>query len=247
MIPGIIGSQQRRRLEGGVTIPDGAISHLDFLEGIYYAGGSTRAVQQILGGSFDISSLQAKGMNVGTPTVSDPQTNFPTAIGSLFADIATQLLSGITLVYELDISESTAGLLTGPLTNIFNDTDPDAASEIIYIEGSVFPTDGSVFILDERTLSASTATLLAGDIKKVAVTLYRDAGSGNYECAISGMGVAAVTDTVAYAPSYMVPQLIALFGVEEWGSWLEGPVYVRKLTVYPAVAAASLHEYSEVS
>ncbi|BCH33115.1 hypothetical protein MesoLjLc_50450 [Mesorhizobium sp. L-8-10] len=217
---------------GGGDLPPGAIAHLDFLNGFYYAGGAEQAVGDILGGAFDATQISgASGM-----LVRNTNTNRPNAIGALKTDLTTAVFSGGTIVVEFtQLNTASGGLL-----NFMDGADYDASIE--YVLSDFGASAGGISMEDFWSLSYSggSANIASNSLNKVAFTLAEDIGGGNRKYAHSINGGTVYSDTVTYLVSAHMPTIatIAMFHkAQEFG---EMQAYIRTCTLYAAVDSTEL-------
>lgn len=221
------GSGNDAPAEGGGT--PGAIAEMDFVNGYYYAGGSTRVVGDMLGGSFDGSSIDASGMFMDLFGGS----NFPSAIGSLFTDIEAGLATGMSIVIELD---STVGVWAKPVGPYLTITDTaNISTAVEYIDLYTPDSSGSVYMTDTSTLATNDTggDWVSRSINKIGFTLYRDIGGGSYESAHVVNAGTVYTDTTAYAGNFFTVGGIDIFSKDSEGDCL-ADIYIRHFVLYPA-------------
>lgn len=213
---------------GGGSLPAGATAQLDFVNGFYYAGGTTRAIGAVLGGGFDPGSISGAGMFVALAPAS---TNRPNAIGALFSDIIAGLAAGCTLVFEIDFPSTPFG----SFIHILDNPSYNAAVEWVsaYVLGDVFVENQGVigFAGSNSGFTGSTG------IKRIAFTFARHDG-GNYEYAGSSEGTAAVTQIDTVAP-FTAIDTITIGHDGDDTEVLDG-AYIRSITLYPAKLPADL-------
>lgn len=218
-------------------VPAGALAYLDFLNEVYYAG-SHQAVSSLLGGTFDVSKIEARGLYISS--VAGGQHS-PNAIGPLFTVLSDGLANGCTIITEFEpiadnLAQSTAGLHV----YYFDNTDPDLATEFLSVESAagggsgVIIADGAGFTFGPLADNFNTPV---AQPQRVAATIARDITSTR-QYAMSTNGSTADTDTHATAHAF-TPARIALWAVAEW-SWWPDDWCVRSMTVYPAQDPADL-------
>jgi hypothetical protein len=224
------------------NVPEGALAHLDFVSGVYFAGGGARLVASLLGGAFDPAAIGVNGMEVGA------NGNWPDAVGDLKSDIIAGLAGGMTVVVEWELTGNPPSANNqGPILALFDDTDPDLAGGAVILD--TFPNIG-LTVVDYASLFHQQADEQwnsitgNGQAERIAVTIARQTG-GNYEYALSANGSASETDSVAYAPFTPVER-VALFSVAPW-EWYLDEAWVRTFTVYPAKLPAELPALSTIS
>jgi len=203
-------------------LPNGATAFLDFVNGHYYAGGASQAVGALLGAGFDPDAISGSGM-----LISFANGNLPKAIGDLLTDIAAALPAGCTVLLDMDFINEPYGfvMFIGDNTNWNTSSD-----------GITIAADDTTY--DAHTLNIGTALTGTG-VHKLALTLNRDVGGGNYEYAWCADGAAALTTTKAYAASWTVDSVwIGSDGVD--ADQQLDTVYIRSITLYPALDPADL-------
>ncbi|RWF52041.1 MAG: hypothetical protein EOS50_26035 [Mesorhizobium sp.] len=203
-------------------VPDGAYGYLDFVTGQYFAGGAERAILTLLGGDFDPAAISASGMRI-TPS----NGNRPKAIGALLSDLTAGLAAGCTILFDLSSAISPSGFLmfSGDDINL------DLADEAIF-------ANANGFLADYWDLSISDSISGSG-LHKIAMTLARDVGGGDYEYAWCDDGGAAVTQTVNYLTHVVVDTI--LFGHDGVGTGNSlNDIYIRSITLYPPKLPADL-------
>lgn len=230
MMPGVSGAALIRGLGGGGAVPAGAVFHLDFVNGVYWAGGAFGTPASLLGGAFDAAEIGPSGMS----TVYS-NANRPDAIGDLLSDLQALWLTGFTIVVEIDVPD-TAGIAATFLIAA-NGASYAAATQAaygysqawlatedwdaLYVEGAAYPTLG------------------AAGIHRLGLTFYRSVG-GNYESANSIDGSTAATGTTAYdGPGLMTP---TRFGILHDGDLVASNTnwVARSITGYAPVDGAAL-------
>lgn len=219
-------------------LPAGAVAHLDFVAGNYWAGGAERAVIDLLGGTFDAGAdIDANGLFI-EDLFSDPNEARPDALGALFTDITDLLAAnGVRLVCELQ-PKSVAGSRkpTGPLIGIADTTSFDTATDYIEVELHGITGGQDIVLADNVSLFLAGAEgdfLDSITVQRVAAQLSHDLGGGSYEYAASINGGTVISDAVGYAGNYFTPAVVHLFHIDEWTTALNSQ-YVRSLTVYPS-------------
>ncbi|AEH88208.1 hypothetical protein [Mesorhizobium opportunistum] len=213
-------------LAGGAALPPwlpaGATAFLDFVNGTYYAGGAVQAVGTLLGGGFDAGEISGSGM-----LIFDGNGNQPSAAGALLSDLVAALPVGCTLVFDMDFVNPPYGwvMLLGDNTNW--DTS---------VDGITIAADDNTY--DAVSLGVGHALSGTG-VHRLAVTLNRDVGGGDFEYAWCADGASADTQTVSYAIGWALNT--AWIGSDGSGNdQLMDHVYFRSITLYPAVAPADL-------
>ncbi|ESX86999.1 hypothetical protein X755_29540 [Mesorhizobium sp. LNJC405B00] len=203
--------------------PAGSTAYLDFVNAYYYAGGSTQAIASLLGGGFDSGAISGSGMRI-TPS----NGNQPKAIGDWLSDLAAGLAAGCTILFDINSAIDPAGFLMF----IGDGANYDVADEAI-----IASADG--FVADYWDLSLS-APIAGSGLHKMAMTLQRDVGGGDYEYAWSNDGAAATTQTVNYL-THLASVDTILFGHDGAGTGNSlDDIYIRSITLYPAKIPADL-------
>ncbi|MER8699685.1 hypothetical protein [Mesorhizobium sp. M1273] len=222
MIPlGIIASQAASA--GGGSLPPGATAFIDIKNGFYYSGGAERSVSDVMTG-YDPSALTASGLFYDFNNLS----NCPFAAGPLLSDFASALAAGCTIVFDLNQINPPYGFLMF----LGDDVDYDASVNGISIEADWHTSDFGDVLIGNTDGLGSTGN------HKLAVTLNRDVGGGNYEYAWSLDGGAADTQTVNYAASWTLATVA--IGNDGTTDELLDNAYLRSITLYPAKLPADL-------
>jgi len=241
----LLRSRNKRGIAAAAgDVPAGALAYLDFLNGVYYAG-SHQAVSNLLGGTFDISKIEARGLYISSVAAGQ---HSPNAIGDLFTVLSDGLANGCTIITEFEpiddnLAQSTAGLHVYYLDN----ADPDLSTEFLSVESAagggsgVIIADGAGFTFGP--LADNFNTPLAQP-QRCAATIARDITTTR-QYAMSTNGSTADTDTHDTAHDF-TPVRIALWALEEW-SWWPDDWCVRTFTVYPAQEPAALPALSTIS
>lgn len=217
-------AQRGAPAQGGTPawVPAGATAFLDFVGEDYFSGGAVRAIASLLGGDFDPAAISASGMRI-TPS----NGNRPEAIGALLSDLTAGLAAGCTILFELSSAISPSGFLIF----IGDDINFDDADEAI-----IANANGALF--DYWDMDISDAISGSG-LHKIAMTLARDVGGGDYEYAWCDDGGATVTQTVDYLTHVVVDTI--LFGHDGVGTGNSlNDIYIRSITLYPAKLPAAL-------
>jgi hypothetical protein len=241
MIPGVVC--QRRRVNvgggGGPVLPDwlpaGAVAHLDWVNGNYWAGGAERADTDILGGDYNPAKIDARGlfMQLGAEMYG------PTAIGSLFTDLLNYLQAGATVVIDIDALDAPADFPEGTILYFFDNADPDLADEFLEVKFSTSPRSVNMGDSQTLTITGSSPNIFDDEgVQAAAFTINAPVAGPLFRYALSiNEGAQQQTDK-SYNASYLVPATIRLFAVQEWDYGMED-VYVRRLTLFPAAADAA--------
>ncbi|MBZ9673431.1 hypothetical protein [Mesorhizobium sp. ES1-3] len=206
----------------GDPLPDGSIASLDFVGGSYYAGGSTRAVADLLGGGFDPTSISGSGMYVD-----NSNANRPNAIGALASDIATGLAVGCTIVFEIDHVSDPYGFLMCIMDAVARSL---MTNYVNIGHNNVLEDQADIWFHGEVTYSGT-------GLHKSAFTLGRH-NAGNYDYSVSVDGATAVTQTVAYAP--FSPVNTITIGHDGDDTFVLDDAYIRSIKLYPAKDPADL-------
>lgn len=221
MMTGTVASAAAAPATAPAWVPDGATTFLDFVNGQYYAGGAVRGVTEVLGGALDEGEISASGMYIdGT------NSNRPTPIGAFLSDLLTGLPAGMTLLFDIATGNDPSGFLIF----IGDDPDFDVASNGVYVNAN-----GA--IIDFNSLFLTSSISGAGD-HKIAFTLNRDVGGGNYQYDWSHDGNTAVTDTMSYAAAAMTAAQLGWDGAGNGNTLFQ--THIRTITLYPAIAPAEL-------
>lgn len=238
---GVVASMVRRLTEEVPEwVPEGALVHLDFVNGLYYANGSTFAVTALLGGGFDEGDIQAGGMAVWFTNL-----NRPLAIGAFYSAIADNLASGFSIIFEMD---DPASNIEGPLIimsdlPVLNDADWIFESYVNFDPSNIFYADYDA--LDDVNVFSS---FVLGGVNRYGLTFNRPLGGGLWRYAMTMNGETAQTEDVAYdaAPLYPVdgPASIRI-GQTENDNLYDNALF-RSITVYAAVDEAALATLTEL-
>ncbi|WP_192384086.1 hypothetical protein [Mesorhizobium silamurunense] len=223
---GVISSQAASG-GGGGSLPPGATAFLDFVNGFYYAGGSTAAVVDLLGGGFDAGAISGYGMRI-TPS----NGNAPKAIGDFLSDLATGLAAGCTILFDISSAIDPSGFLMF----MADGANLDVASEAIIAAALGNLSDYWDILIDDGVTGAGA--------HKIAMTLARNVGGGNYEYALCHDGNTAITQTVNYL-THLASVDTVLFGHDGVGTGNSlNDIYIRSMTLYPAKLPADLSTLS---
>lgn len=251
-------SSRRRFIPGGAPswVPDGAIFHLDFLQGLYWSGGQGREIDTLLGdgpnttqagGGFNPAAIVPSGMlisnngNINAETEA-AWTNRPNAIGTLYDELSAALFGGGTLVYDMQFEFTPYGTLFG----FYDDISDDDAFDWVSLDGSALSDGYDLYIGAPGDDSLSD---LSPGLHRIAVTLNRDSGGGNREYAISVDGGTALTGTTSAsgnpagypADPFPTSDLVAItIGHDGDDAVMMDVAYFRTLTLYPAKTPAEL-------
>lgn len=222
MIPvGVMASQSASG--GGGSLPVGATSQLDFVNAFYYSGGSLQAISALLGGSFDSGAISGLGMRI-TPS----NGNRPKAIGSWLSDLASGLAAGCTVLFDLTSATDPSGFLMF----MADGANVDDADEAIIARASGNLSDYWDLFIDDG--------LTGSGLHKMAFTLARDVGGGDYDYAWCDDGNTATTQTVSYL-THLASVDTVLFGHDGVGTGNSlNDIYIRSITLYPAKLPSDL-------
>lgn len=222
----------RRRANEG-DVPAGATWHLNFIDKVYYAGGSFHTAAQVLGGSFVLGAIGPTGMDT---TADNQPTNRPEAIGDLLADLVDGFAAGFTFVVEIE------GTIDGTFLEFIDNADPNLANNgaEAWAQSHVSIDDwNSLFIL-------GPTTPLTDQIHRIAYTFYRGIGGGLFESAVSINGGAASTDTTNYGGTWFTPITVGVLTAWDIGAYNYGWV-CRSITGYPAKPSTDLPALSALT
>lgn len=206
-----------------VWVPDGADGFLDFVNGQYFAAGAERTIASLLGGDFDSAAISGSGMRI-TPS----NGNRPKAIGVLLSGLAAGLATGCTILFDISSATDPSGFLMF----MADGANVDDADEAIIAKASGDLIDyWDLFINDSVTGAGA---------HKLAYTLARDVGGGDYEYAWCDDGNTAATQTVNYL-THLASVDTVLFGHDGSGTGNSlNDIYIRSITIYPAMLPADL-------
>lgn len=229
MMPGISGAALVQRAVQGTPdwVPAGAVAYLDFVNGLYYAGGAERNIATLLGGGFDSGEISASGM-----LVNSANSNRPDAAGELLTDLIAAFGAGCTIVAELDTTARLDGTFISihdPINGGFYFT--DYTFDVFFNNSPDFRL--KLLDSDDVNVQGLAASNLSSGIQRVGATFFRDAGGGNYQCAGSINGGTAITDTVAYLGAPVTITVVELFHISGLSGFDDNiKSHVRTLTVY---------------
>ncbi|RUV41407.1 hypothetical protein EOD29_22900 [Mesorhizobium sp. M1A.T.Ca.IN.004.03.1.1] len=222
MMPGVAAQPLTRRQTRPGWVPWDAIAFLDFVNGRYFAGSAQRAIATLLGGDFDPGAISASGMRI-TPS----NGNRPKAIGALFCDMAAAVETGGTVVFKFESAIDPSGFLMF----IADGPNLDLADEAIIVAVGEL-NDNWDLLIDDSVTGAGT--------HKIALTLARDVGGGDFEYALCHDGNSALTQTVSYV-SHALPVDTILIGHDGVGTGNSlNDIYIRSITLYPPKLPADL-------
>lgn len=229
----------RRRTSSYPWVPDGALAHLDFVNGQYYADGSVWAVSQLLGSGFDANALDANGMAVW-----HSNANRPEPIGALASVIMAGLSSGMTVIGEMTIAgEPTSGASFSVLLGLADTTDFSSATWELNSYVGVGTGWLQILDFDAVDLFFDYPSFDTAGLNRFGYTLGRNLGGGSYRYAHSCNGEAAVTDDTAYSADSHFPTAgpgkITIGHIDDDATAFTGS-YIRTLTVYAAVDETEL-------
>lgn len=203
-------------------VPSGASAYMDLTTGDGYAGGAARSIEEMLGGGFDPGEMSASGLHYIFSNA-----NRPKAIGPLLADIAAGLAAGCTLRFVLNFLNAPYGYAMF----IGDDVDFETSNDGISIA-----VDDDMYDAVSLGLGAPVGST---GVHRLAVTLNRDVGGGDFEYAWCLDGATATTQAVPYAASWLVDTI--LFGWDGSGDdELLDNVYLEEFTLWPAKLPADL-------
>jgi hypothetical protein len=209
-------------------LPDGAVAHLDFIGGYYYAGGTERAVATLLGPDFVPGDISAAGMEI-----TYANSNRVIAAGALLSDLAALLPDGMTALFEIDHASKPAGA--------FFYVEDGLDTALVKTSGS--PVE---MVLDDTydvELHGGAAGFAASGIQKIAFTLNRDLGGGSWQTACSVNGGTVFSASASY--NHFTEHLITIDDVRLFQTPFLGiDVTVRRLTFYAAKPSSELPSLS---
>lgn len=217
-------------------LPEGAVVHLDWVNGNYWAGSAERVDTDILGGDYNPAKIDAaRGlfMQLGAEMYG------PTAIGALFTDLVNYLQAGATFAIDIDAGEAPANFPEGTIIYFFDDADPDLANEFLEVKFSTSPRSVNMGDSQSLTLTGSSPNIFEmTGVQVAAFTVNGPVAGPLFRYALSiNEGAQQQTDK-SYDASYLSPASIRLFAVQEWDYGMED-VYVRRMTLFPAAAEAA--------
>lgn len=223
MMPGTVAQLPSTASAKPGWVPADADGMLDFVNDQYYLAGQLRAITTLLGGGFDAGAISGSGMYINFDNA-----NRPTVTGVLLTRLLSGVAAGLTLLFEV----STASSLGGFLLFIGDTGSLDTAAD-----GIIVSVDGA--ISDFIALGLYIGTPISGSgIHRIAITLNRDIGGGNYEYAWSNDGAAAETQSVSYAAPSLSDITMGHDGAGNGNTLFQ--TYIRSITIYPAMLPADL-------
>lgn len=240
----MVFEEEGEDVNGGGSLPEGAVAHLDFVNGFYYASGAEHPVGDLLGdgirdgapAGFDPTYIQPQGMVF--PVNEVEPTNFPFVIGPLRATIEGLRATGMTVVVDLVSDIAVASAVSNPLV-ILTDTEDIfmAAASVEFTLSQVDAPDGHVatFVdLTEVQSAVDSRILLAGQRHLVAATMYEENGVGSFLGAVAqNQDVDESPHDSSYGLESYLPTIgaIALFHTV---SAIPFQGTVKSVTFYPA-------------
>lgn len=231
MMIGAIASALSRPAGPPPWLPPGAVAHLDFVSGNYYAAEAVRSVTALLGGAFDAAQITGAGMEV-----SYDNTNRPDAAGALLADMQSGLPSGLTFFMEMSRA---AGRPLGPVIYISDTGDLDTALETFGVDSLSLPANIRMQDGYSVDFGGGGADFLGSGTQRIAFTISRDIGGGVFESAVSVNGGTVASDTGAY--NHFTGHMPVIGGVNLfWVGSNNIQSFVRIITIYPALASSEL-------
>lgn len=218
-------------------VPEGAVAHLDFINGNYY-DGQERTAASILGGAFDAGAIGASGMAVW-----HSNSNRPNIIGSLADVIEAGLASGMTVVADVTIAgEPTSGASHSVLLAFSDTTDFNSSNFQLRLYVGVGTKWLEVSDWDSVSFLKTYTTMNLSGLNRIGYTVSRNLGGGTWRYAHSANGEAAMTDDVTYsAETKYDPEVvkITLGHIDDYTTAFTGS-YIRSLTIYPPVDETAL-------
>lgn len=215
----------------GSSIPDGAIAYMDFINGIYYAGGADQAVTDMLGGGFDVNAIDASGL-----FVDEAGTNEPAAIGALLTDLTSGLTDGMTIICDMDCTAAADSKPKGYFLWLSNTAGSDFAR--VFIDA----TNGTGVYMDDSVsffVNGGNSDFTTFGQNKIGVTLYRDLGGGSYEFAGAVNGGTAFTDTGTSSGSFITVDDAEIFCTNAF-TFRMNDIYIKTFALYPPKTGAEL-------
>lgn len=249
MIPGIVDSQLVQsgdfddQLEPPVWLPEGALIHLDWVNGNFFWDGEEKVDTDGLGGSYDPSDVDAAGLLMRL----SPNMNGISLTGTMLSTLVQLMLDGCTIVVDADAESG--GVLTwveGMFVWFMDNVDPDSANDFVTFDPSTSPRSCQSSFPHGDGAFAYAQLMNSFGINSFAWTINAPFGSDRRTGhSINGKTAAfedandAVQDVQASWPR------VDLFAIQEWDFGLQD-CYVRRLTVYsPATVAADLQALAQ--
>lgn len=232
MMPGVAAQPLTR---SSAPLPTDITATLDFINGIYQAGGVDYAVGDLLGGGFDPAYITGDGMQITTD-------NLPTATGPLFAEFQAGLAAGMTIVFEFSQTTNSAFSNSHFLISFEDLPSPDWSLQVERVNINRNTPNDDFYVADFGSLDFSdhVAEALASGTNRLAVTIGRDLGGGTWRYAVSINGSTALTADVGYSASagFATNGLSVVRIGGRFDAWPDG--YIRSIVLSPAVDETEL-------
>jgi hypothetical protein len=247
MIYGAVAGAWRFRQRAGMGntvpswVPSDALAHLDYREQRYFANDAVWAIETMHGGGFDADYISSAGMRIRFPSLGG--TNLPDAAGPLLSIMHDGLTVGLTGVIEWTITADEDNIhYTSPHLFWHDDTWNDWLEVGVNNSGVVI-NDGYDLLL---TGAAGDLNAL-GAVQRMAFTICRDVGGGDFQFAASLNGGTAVTQTIGYGFAWMSTDQAPLF--QRWDLWTQAPLdnHIREMTLYAAQEPSALPALSTIA
>lgn len=244
MIPGIVDSQNRNsgvdfvdELEPPFWLPDGALIHLDWVNGNFWWDSAIQNPLDGLGGNYDPSDIDGFGlfMRLGA------NMNGIQLIGSLRSQIVLAMLGGCSMAVDLDADAG--GFLSFPEGMIIwfmDNVDPNSINNTVTWEPATSPRSWDMSYPGGTT--SGTETMNQFSVQTLAATFNASIGGGDFRWGGSVNAQTAEFEDVAFqvADTESSFPRVDLFAIQEFDFGLE-ECYVRRFTVYqPKIIAADL-------
>lgn len=230
-------------------LPTDAVAHVDFVNGQYFAGATVRSVADLFDSDFDAARIDASGYLMDRAG----GTAWLRAEGALFDDMDAWFAAGMTLVYQ--VYHGTYAV-KGTLLHVSETMFAYGGQRFDHFLHPANSGDNGAEVSDWFTgticigSGGDGSQHNSGAANKLAFTLNRDAGGGNYEHGYSINGNTPVSATVAYDITTYTTPVSFFIGGERQNNLLAGDhasspdAYLQTLTIYPAVAASTLDTLS---
>lgn len=226
---------------GPEWLPSGAVFHIDFANGNYYAGEAVRQLADVIDGNpFDPNSIDANGL-----LINDTTPNYPFAIGELYNDISAMQSSGTTIIVEMYLPNPDVDFYDIPPISLSSDAynamiDAHVLFDTVYASQAITDTD-VLSVVQDPAISYSYNVIHG-------FTLYRAIGGGSYESATCVNGGTIATQAVSY-PLGDVFSTYPLNLVEignRQSSMTVGDFRVKRVTGYQPMSSAAMQALTVV-
>lgn len=217
-------------------LPAGALAHLDFINGNYFAAGDVRALTDLLTGPhFNSALIDAEGMFVSTGPAS---VNIPLMTPLLLGFLAESNASVV-----IEAKTQAEGPLATVLFSLMDNADYNSAgNQAMFYRGSSAQARVEDWV--EVTVGELPGQWPEGPFTiKAGATLWRDLGAGQYEIASAFNGGHGASYVYTTPPTEWVIGAIGISeDVNDPANATSGGAghHIRSFTVYPAQALGDL-------